>query len=375
MNGRDEQRGDRPSVEEFVRRRGAELVARWAEAVEELPHARALERPRLVRHVPELLARIARAAEGQGDARASVEEPAREHARERALDGYDLEEVVAEYAALRRTFVLLWEAEQGRPAPEAIARLHGGLDEAVRVAVTGFAGARQRTVDRLLAELDQSVRLRDDVSAALSHDLAAPLGTIIMSASVLLRRPGLDPALETRLQLIVRSAERADRMIKDLLDVTALASGRASLRLGPCPVPELVHEAVAAAQGEATLLRADLVGAPGQVLGDRDELLRVLGNLVGNALKFSGGGPVTVRAEREGAFVRFAVTDAGPGVPEESRAGLFERGHQGRHGRGGLGLGLSIAKGIVAAHGGQIGFIPRAPGAEFWFTVPVATER
>lgn len=650
MDGRQSTDPPTPLFGAFLRRRGKELVDRWARGVRELPHARTLDRPRLINHVPELLVRIAAVVEGERGSVETLERESEEHAIQRLDVGYELGEVVAEYAELRRTVAAAWAVEQGHVGWQDLARLHGGIDDAVVVAVTRFARTRQRTLEglervsalaleegedvdgflqkllgvlrstteavdtaavflrehdrlrphaavgsvgeeahaspaeeqfaeqvaaerrprmlettdgpvrtlygvplvhrdelvgvaqigsrsavgfsvddrvlfqtmanratmlivqlrmnatlrareeqqrlaaeatdlgtwdwdlasdglhwsarckaifglpaatamsppmflaaihpedraqvaqqlqgvvgdegarvqldtefrilrpdgttrwvaargrvlrdvvkgatrparfigtmldvtrrrtaegereRLLEELDESIRHRDAMAAALSHDLAAPLGTIIMTASVLLK--ALDSKEQARLQLIVRSAQRADRMINDLLRVTALESGKTGLRLEPHDAQELVAEAIAAAPSETIALRSDVVGDPGLVLCDRDELLRVLGNLIGNALKFSPGGTtVTVRVEAMREFVRFAVIDQGPGVPTESQPRIFERGYQAPHERGGLGLGLAIAKGIVTSHGGEIGLAQRASGAEFWFTIPRA---
>jgi signal transduction histidine kinase len=99
----------------------------------------------------------------------------------------------------------------------------------------------------------------------------------------------------------------------------------------------------------------------------------VLANLLGNALKFSpAGGVIDVRAELRERLVEISVSDGGPGVPEEQKQRIFERYVQGHRADGrGVGLGLSIAKGIVEAHGGEIGVdVAPAKGARFWFTLP-----
>jgi signal transduction histidine kinase len=110
---------------------------------------------------------------------------------------------------------------------------------------------------------------------------------------------------------------------------------------------------------------------------DSRQMLRVFSNLVGNALKFSPeGGRITLHAARHGSSVDFAVTDTGPGIPPEQLPHIFERYWQAREGdRRGVGLGLSIAKGIVEAHGGRI-WAEREPGggAVFSFSVPLSTE-
>jgi signal transduction histidine kinase len=106
-------------------------------------------------------------------------------------------------------------------------------------------------------------------------------------------------------------------------------------------------------------------------------VLQVLSNLVGNALKFAPhGGRVTVTAERDGAMLRFAVRDTGPGIPPENLSRVFDRfWMKGAPGKQGTGLGLFIAKGIVEAHGGRI-WVESEPGrgTRFDFTLPLAPE-
>ena len=107
---------------------------------------------------------------------------------------------------------------------------------------------------------------------------------------------------------------------------------------------------------------------------DRDQILRVFGNLVGNAAKFTPpGGMVSLRAEQAGAAIRFSVSDNGPGIPPEQLPSVFDRGFRGQRQQTGLGLGLAIAKSIVEAHGGTIGVESQpGKGSTFWFTLPEA---
>src|SRR5690606_23781365 len=114
---------------------------------------------------------------------------------------------------------------------------------------------------------------------------------------------------------------------------------------------------------------------PPTIRADRDRLLQALGNLVGNAVKFTPeGGRVGVYVERAGDEVRFEVRDTGPGIPAAQLPHLFDRFWQARHsGRHSVGLGLSIAKGIVEAHGGRIWVeSEEGAGARFFVTVPAA---
>jgi signal transduction histidine kinase len=183
----------------------------------------------------------------------------------------------------------------------------------------------------------------------------------------------------TQAAVIKRSAERANRLIQDLLDITHIESGRLSIDLRPHQAASLVDEAIeqvrmqAAEQG-ITLVRGDVDDAA--VHADRDRILQALGNLLGNALKFTPrGGRVTVSARVSPNDARFAVSDTGSGIPNEQVPRLFDRYWQAnRRDRRGVGLGLSIVKGITEAHGGDVR-VETAPGTGSTFTLVLPGKR
>jgi PAS domain S-box-containing protein len=233
----------------------------------------------------------------------------------------------------------------------------------------------------LYREARQAVRDRDDVLGFVTHDLRNPLNTVHVAASLLLeteeeRRSGNRKWLET----IKLASQQMNRLIQDLFEVTRMGAGAFTLALARHPPADLVAttrellEPLAGASG----VRLECACADGlpPLWIDFDQVLRVLSNLVGNAIKFTPrGGAITVRAEAEpdGDAVRFSVADTGPGIAEAELEQVFERYWQGREGdRRGAGMGLAIARGIVAAHGGSIR-AENAPGAGavFHFTLPV----
>ncbi len=225
--------------------------------------------------------------------------------------------------------------------------------------------------------------LREHVLAVVSHDLRNPLSTVVLSASrIEARAPAGAPGDELRRVTagIRRSARRMERLIADLLDVAAIQAGRLSVSRLPQPPGELVREAVEAmaplAQERGLVLEAPAAPDLPPVLADRDRILQVLGNIVGNAIDVTGpGGRVEVKAAADGGVVRFAVADTGPGLAPEEAAHVFEPYRRGTDRYKGTGLGLAIAQGIVAAHGGRIGVDAAAGrGATFWFTLPVASS-
>jgi len=167
-------------------------------------------------------------------------------------------------------------------------------------------------------------------------------------------------------------------LIATMLDVTTIEAGKFTVRPAPCPVRDLLREtesmfAPLATSKQIRLERresdADLA-----VHAERERVLQVLSNLVGNALKFTPqGGCVVLAADREGAVVRFTVLDTGPGIARESLQSVFDRfWKKETAGTKGTGLGLFIAKGIIEAHGGGISVDSElGHGATFCFTLPI----
>jgi signal transduction histidine kinase len=233
----------------------------------------------------------------------------------------------------------------------------------------------------LYNQAQRAIHGRDNILAVVSHDLRNPLGVILMKADQLLRSA---PETERRTQSrraaesIHRSAGQMNRLITDLLDAASIDAGRLAIDKNEQPVGPLVREAVETLQfaaAERSLgiecdLAQDFV-----VCCDRERILQVFANLIGNAIKFTRReGEISVRAEPRGGGAWFAVADSGPGIPAEEAPHIFERFWQARDtARLGTGLGLSIAKGIVEAHGGRIWVESEVgKGTTFFFTLPQA---
>ncbi len=239
---------------------------------------------------------------------------------------------------------LRYSADELRLAEELAARVSAAIENAA-----------------LYRQAQNATRARDDVLAVVSHDLRNPVHTITMAASLMEEVPELSAAImQSQIAVIRRSAARADRLIRDLLDISRIENGQLRLERKPVDAAELVREAaqLVAAQATArdiTLKVAD-AGEPMVALGDRHRLLQALDNLLGNALKFTPAkGTIEVAAAAKGDTVSFEVRDSGPGVAPELQEKLFQRFWQAKPGdRRGVGLGLSIVKGIVDAHEGTI---------------------
>ena len=224
----------------------------------------------------------------------------------------------------------------------------------------------------------ETERLRSSILSSVSHDLRTPLASILGSASSLQEQSdALDP--ETRRELlttITDEADRLNRLIANLLEMTKIEGGALRLNKVPLPVDEIVGAGLRAVRRllrdrpVTTAIPADLPFV------EADELLvqQVLINLLENASKHTPRGTaVEVGARVDGAMIRIAVADRGPGLPEGDAARLFERFYRGDSSAMGAGLGLAICKGVVQAHGGQITARNRdGGGAEFSFTLPIA---
>ncbi|MDO8502632.1 MAG: ATP-binding protein [Gemmatimonadaceae bacterium] len=269
--------------------------------------------------------------------------------------------------------IQLWDKKDGAPFDEA--------DEAVMTQLSQLASVALENA-RLFRAAQDATRARDDLVAIVSHDLRNPVHTINMAASFLLDiAPEDDRRLTARRQLevIQRSAMRANRLIQDLLDVARIQAGGLAVVPVPVDVNSLVHEAVEAATPLATAAQIKVSFTVPEVAtcvaSDRERVLQVFANLIGNAIKFTPkGGEIRILANCDSAEVRFTVADTGPGIPPEHAAHVFDRYWQAKStAKLGTGLGLSIAKGIVEAHGGRIWVdSPPNSGAEFNFTLPVA---
>jgi PAS domain S-box-containing protein len=233
---------------------------------------------------------------------------------------------------------------------------------------------------RLYRASVQASHIRDQVLSVVAHDLRNPLSTILLQ-SALLRRQCPEPAGQSHKpeDAIHRAATRMNRLIQDLLDVARMESGQPTIERARLSARELIVGAVEMlrplADSSALELRVDVDDDVPDMLGDRDRLLQVVENLIGNAIKFTEpGGSITAGAAAREREVRFWVADTGVGIAPEHLPLVFDRFWQvTRSGRHGAGLGLPIAKGIVEAHGGRIGVTSRpGRGTTFWFTIPQA---
>jgi PAS domain S-box-containing protein len=274
------------------------------------------------------------------------------------------------------------------PAEASISRLDVGgqrLFTAVLRDVT-----ERKEAERALAEaLEQAraardeaqaaVRAREDVLHVVSHDLGNSLSAVVINTTVLLKTlPDAPEDVRQRISSVRDLARRMQRLRQDLLDVASIEQGRLSVEWDawhPGPLAAEAVEAFAPLAGEKEVeLAVQVDPAVPEVEGDRERVMQVLANLLGNAVKFTpAGGRVELRVDAAPGEVRFAVRDTGPGIDAENQAHVFDRFWTSRtSNRHGAGLGLAIARGIVEAHGGRI-WVESTPGegSTFAFTLPL----
>jgi signal transduction histidine kinase len=253
-----------------------------------------------------------------------------------------------------------------------------------QAAADALTRARNFDVERAARERAETIaQARADVLGVVAHDLRNPLNVIANSAGLLLEVDDLPGAQRRKvIGMQQRAARQMNRLIGDLLDATRVQAGRVTLDLHEVDARALLREAEETLCPAAQESRIELCTEPPAeesiVCVDEGRLLQVIGNLVGNAVKFvPPGGRIVLAAHPAGTEVVFSVADNGPGIPAEQQSHLFAQFWQARNGdRRGVGLGLAIAKGLVEAHGGRI-WVDSAVGrgSTFSFAVPSSLRR
>lgn len=234
---------------------------------------------------------------------------------------------------------------------------------------------------RAQVEAEHATRVREELLAIVAHDLRNPLASIRTGAELLdvVSHRAHEPNVTKTARTIVHSADRMEHLIDDLLDFALMQADRLTIEPRTVKAAGLVCDSVDAFRSLANERGLKLEGDAREGIAircDRDRVLQILENLIGNALKFTPkGGTVSVRVDQSDEEAVFAVSDTGPGIPPDELDRIWDRYWQperSRKGRG-VGLGLSIAKGLVEAHGGRIWAESQVgDGATFYFTVPLA---
>jgi signal transduction histidine kinase len=285
-----------------------------------------------------------------------------------------------------------------RSAADAAARIAAGdFSGRLETDGPGEVGELERSfntmaasLERTLADLEErnrtlieSERGKSELVSNVSHELRTPLASVLGFSALMLDRELPPEEMRRYLEVIRAEARRLAELLNDLLDLQRIEQGTIELRLDGVDLNDLLASQITlySAQSEDHELHLDPADEPLVVYGDRDRLAQVIGNLLSNAIKYSpDGGDVTVNASLIGDEAWIWVRDEGLGIPLEHQEQIFTKFFRGDVGRergiAGTGLGLVLARQIVEAHGGDIGFeSTEGEGSTFWLHLPAAADR
>ncbi|GAA6623576.1 sensor histidine kinase [Scytonema sp. NUACC26] len=282
------------------------------------------------------------------------------------MDGYEVTKHIRANKLLPFIPILLITAHD---SPDVAHGLDLGADDFIRKPVTvDELLARVRSLLRLkhtIDERDEIDRQRQDFVSRLTHDLRTPL--VAADKMLMLFQQGalgnLSDQMQEVIDIMARSNGNLLAMVNTLLEVYRFEAGRKTMAFQPVDLPNLLGEVVgelnplAADKGLALHLQLSQNSATDMVMADRLELHRLFTNLIGNAIKFTDTGSVTIQvtpANVSDKFITIEVVDTGSGIPLEEQTTLFERFRQGSHKSSGSGLGLYLSRRIVEAHQGTI---------------------
>ncbi|QJR81474.1 sensor histidine kinase [Alteromonas pelagimontana] len=231
------------------------------------------------------------------------------------------------------------------------------------------------------AEAEAAVKARDEIMAIVSHDLRNPLNTISSTALVLeqlIETGKISSQVGKFSDMIARSAARMERLISDMFDLASIEAGQLAVECHQYNAKSLVNESIDHLSTLTMPKLQQLIGdtEPNlEVHCDKDRVHQILSNLIGNATKFTPeGGTISVQVQKRNTEARFCVKDTGCGISADELPHTFDRFWQAKHTRkNGMGLGLSIVKGLVEAQNGQVWVESElGQGTSFYFTLPLS---
>ena len=350
----------------FIRENMEQLLSEWEYFAQGLlPPGKALNQAALRDDAEKLLRAIAldmetaqsreqQALKSKGGGRlagGALELSSHTHAHDRYAIGFDVNQLIAEYRAVRASVIALWTQKMGqadRSALEELTRFNEAIDETLADSVTLYTDIVERAKNLFLA--------------VLGHDLRSPLAAVLGAANVLLRSEESNDRTVKTAALILRSSTRMGQMVSDLIDFTRTRLGngvpivRAPMNLGVM-IDEVIEE-IGVAHPQHALRSA----TNGDLRGSWDEarMKQVLTNLIENAVQHTAQDrPITVTGSGDGEQVVLAVHNDGPPIPENDRARIFEPLVSATETSSpiistNMGLGLYIVRQLVHAHGGTI---------------------
>lgn len=359
----------------LIEREGDALLTAWRAQVRALPVARDLDVPTLNDHLPDLLAELVvalRSGSNESIAEALLDGSPPEHGLQRVKDGFDIEEVVAEYNILRGCIHDLAEQNglsmRGRPFHV----LNRVLDGAIGSAVQTFATQKALEVRNR----------REEYLAFVAHDLRTPLNAISLSTRVLemlLTRDGTaTPQATQMLKALTRNVQHLEALVGKVLEENTNLETEVGVKLERrefdlWPLVEaLVHDLHPIA-GTSTTRITNAVPEDFVIYADASLVKRVFQNLIANAIHYTPRGEIVIGAKQTGTNgdVECFVRDNGGGIPPERCGAVFDKHETDPDKEGGLGLGLAIVKTFVEAHNGVVSVESELGiGTTFYFTLP-----
>ncbi|MES2356422.1 MAG: HAMP domain-containing sensor histidine kinase [Pseudomonadota bacterium] len=355
----------------LIRNESKVLLSQWRQIVKQLPSAKHLDVPTLNDHIADLLTELADAFESCADdpiSEAHCNETPQKHGVQRFQDGFEIDEVVAEYNILRGCIHDLASANNLSIQGKAFHIMNRVLDEAISMAVQTYA-----TQQAL-----QMQQRRSEYLTFVTHDLRTPLNAISLATHALeiaLSPKDKTPQMATMLKVLERNVVNLSKLVSKVLEEnnnlqteTGIQLHRREFDLWPL-VEALIHDLHPVAGTDSTQLinniPEDLV-----VFADASLLRRVFQNLIANAIKYTPRGKIEIVAKTiaPDGVVECQVIDNGAGISEELRSKVFEKYET--DGDGGLGLGLAIVKTFVEAHEGTLVVdSAEGKGSTFCFTL------
>lgn len=279
--------------------------------------------------------------------------------------------------------------------PNSFLTMHGmEVGSALEVVLLSLALADRITIMKQEKELAQKAaiesfkkadRIKNEFLANTSHELRTPLNGIIGIAESLIDGAAgkLSKVAKENLSMIVSAGQRLSSLVNDLLDFSKLRNKNLELQLKPVALRQLVDVEFALLQpligSKDVALQNEVPQTLKSVYGDENRLIQILQNVIGNAIKFTESGSVTVHASQQGEFVEVRVVDTGIGIPADKMDDIFVAFEQGDGGTarkyGGTGIGLSVTKQLVELHGGTIKAESEVgKGTTMIFTLPATDE-
>ncbi len=364
------------------------IVDKWARrAIEEQPTAKRVHQDVLLDHLPTFLWELGKGLSDSGPTESFRHcRPAGLHGDQRWETGWSIEEVVRDYQLLRIIVMEHLHETVDRPlTSHELMALGVYFDDAIASSVKAFLNCSTTAV---AAENVEKTDSRSEqllgILGVLGHELRNPLAPLGNALHVL-KLSGSEPAVVERTRLLMERQHKVlTRLVNDLLDLPRLTQGKMQIRSERLDFRALVNDAVedrrSAFEEVRVQLKVDLPVEPILTMGDPLRLTQVVGNLLGNAVKFTDhGGQVVVSLSRHlsRSVAIFSVRDTGIGIEPSVLPKIFDAFVQAERtlerSRGGIGLGLTLVKGIVELHGGGVHAISNGigTGAEFIVELPL----